>query len=203
MILKSAVRRCCKDWIWNAMPVCVCCGLYQALCVSVCGGGCVCGWVVYKNDHVVKPGCQGRCDAVCLIGNVGIVIFCCTLSRNVLISSFFPLFSRCPPVHCVSVGWDQEAWSSWNISHYQHFRMHWNGWEKLAWINQSDWNVIQLDKKLLENEAKTRGSITLLKQQIKPNPTDKNTQNHIYVRLRVCVWVGVWIYVRMHRWSGL
>lgn len=23
--------------------------------------------------------------------------------------SFFPLFSRCPPVHCVSVGWDQEA----------------------------------------------------------------------------------------------
>lgn len=97
MILKSAVRRCCKDWIWNAMPVCVCCGLYQAARRSVrecvCGGMCVCGWVVYKNDHVVKPGCQGRCDAVCLIGNVGIVIFYCTLSQNVL---FFPSLFQVP-----------------------------------------------------------------------------------------------------------
>lgn len=61
--------------------------LLIGLCVSVGRGMCV--WVVYRNDHVVKPGCQGRCDAVCFNGNVGVVIFCCTLSQNVLISLFF------------------------------------------------------------------------------------------------------------------
>ncbi len=68
-------------------------------------------WVVYRNDHVVKPGHQGRCDAVCLDGNVGVVLFCCTLSQNVFISAFF-LSPRCPRMHCVPVGLDQEARSS-------------------------------------------------------------------------------------------
>lgn len=64
--------------------------LLIGLCVSVGRGMCV--WVVYRNDHVVKPSCQGRCDAVCFNGNVGVVIFCCTLSQNVLRSPIFFLF---------------------------------------------------------------------------------------------------------------
>lgn len=140
--------------------------LLVGLCVSVGRGMCV--WVVYRNDHVVKPGCQGRCDAVCLNGNVGVAIFCCTLIPKCPYISLFPLFQVPPGALCLcwlgSGGEEQLKYLT--LSTFSNALKR----KRKACLNSSKRSERDRigHKKLLENEAKTRGRVTLLKRRIKP-----------------------------------